>query len=211
MLAALASPCRIKRNHRRRRRIVSGRRHYNYFRDYDPTTGRYAESDPIGLNGGISTYGYALNSPLYYSDPTGRDPGAVLGGEIGTFIEPGFGTVVGAAIGFGLGAAAIWWAANHSSDNPSNASAIPTTVTGPTCPPKPPKDPCKGLADQLAEHQQKLNDYMSDPLAHDNKNFLPGASPDLQAKIYQSRVMSLVGQIRTFERDLAQCRANNGG
>jgi RHS repeat-associated protein len=27
-------------------------RHYNYFRDYDPTTGRYIEADPIGLAGG---------------------------------------------------------------------------------------------------------------------------------------------------------------
>lgn len=37
--------------------------HYNYFRTYDPNTGRYVESDPIGLSGGVSTYGYGLNSP----------------------------------------------------------------------------------------------------------------------------------------------------
>jgi RHS repeat-associated protein len=45
--------------------------HYNYFRDYDPRTGRYIQSDPIGLLGGINTYGYARQSPLDYLDRSG--------------------------------------------------------------------------------------------------------------------------------------------
>lgn len=41
---------------------------YNYFRDYDPVVGRYIESDPIGLDGGISTYLYVGGNPLNASD-----------------------------------------------------------------------------------------------------------------------------------------------
>src|SRR6476660_7104322 len=41
-------------------------KHYNYFRDYDPAIGRYAQSDPIGLYGGRNTYAYVENAPLNY-------------------------------------------------------------------------------------------------------------------------------------------------
>jgi RHS repeat-associated protein len=44
---------------------------YNYFRDYEPSTGRYLESDPIGLKGGLNTYRYVYANPLIYSDPEG--------------------------------------------------------------------------------------------------------------------------------------------
>ena len=46
--------------------------HYNYFRDYDPSIGRYIESDPIGLDGGMNTFGYVQGNPLGLIDPTGE-------------------------------------------------------------------------------------------------------------------------------------------
>ncbi len=45
--------------------------HYNYFRDYDPSIGRYGESDPVGLRGGLNTYAYVGGSPLSGEDPLG--------------------------------------------------------------------------------------------------------------------------------------------
>ncbi len=50
---------------------VESKLHYNYFRDYEPGIGRYVQSDPIGLDGGMNTFGYVMLSPLMYSDSKG--------------------------------------------------------------------------------------------------------------------------------------------
>jgi RHS repeat-associated protein len=52
----------------------------NRYRDYDTSTGRYIQADPIGLAGGASPYSYAMNSPLRYTDPTGEVVPLVLCG-----------------------------------------------------------------------------------------------------------------------------------
>ncbi len=85
--------------------------HYNYFRTYDPTTGRYTQSDPIGLFGGLNTYGYAESNPLYWIDPTGKIAinagAAAVGAAIGAVSAGVTAAVSGGSVGQVAAAAAI--------------------------------------------------------------------------------------------------------
>ncbi|MGO9443385.1 MAG: RHS repeat-associated core domain-containing protein, partial [Thiobacillaceae bacterium] len=88
-------------------RIASGRSIYNYFRDYDPTTGRYVESDPLGMAAGTNPYTYVTGNPLSRTDPLGlcdkkkcKGLARVLKGNSDTLGKPGgwSGPTVGSVI-----------------------------------------------------------------------------------------------------------------
>ena len=57
--------------------------YYNWNRQYDPTTGRYTQADPLGLVDGSSRYAYVGNDPLQQIDPKG------LQGCFGGFCQSG--------------------------------------------------------------------------------------------------------------------------
>lgn len=63
--------------------------YYNVLRDYDPHTGRYLTSDPIGLAGGLNSFGYAGQDPVNAIDPLGL----YLFAFDGTWINRGSGTL----------------------------------------------------------------------------------------------------------------------
>lgn len=95
---------------------------YNYFRDYDPETGRYVESDPMGLEAGLNTYAYVSGNPLANIDPLGLiqwngtafSMGGIVGGGVMFDIYTLFSECIngkrayvrvhasGPAVGFGL-------------------------------------------------------------------------------------------------------------
>jgi RHS repeat-associated protein len=67
----------------------------NLFRDFDSSSGRYTETDPIGRAGGLALYVYGKNNPLSYIDPTGLQARPAPTPPPGTppSLEPAPGTV----------------------------------------------------------------------------------------------------------------------
>ena len=75
--------------------------HYNWNRYYDPEIGRYVTSDPIGLGGGLNTFGYGYQNPLYWTDPEGLSSAVLTGPK--PIPLPAWAGPAGAVLGAGQG------------------------------------------------------------------------------------------------------------
>ncbi|OLK41098.1 RHS repeat domain-containing protein, partial [Xanthomonas oryzae] len=133
----------------------------NYFRDYEAATGRYGQSDPIGFEGGISTYGYALGNPLSLIDPLGLAPNpacaagwiaacSVVGGGVGYW---GGGVLVGVAGSeVPIAGNAAGFVAGSQLGGMGGASAggiLGGLTAGIACPDEKPCPPCKTISGMI--------------------------------------------------------------
>ena len=143
---------------------VSGATLYNYFRNFDPRTGRYTQADPIGMDGGWNRFGYVGGSPLSYVDPDGLQAalGARLGAMGGFAVGGPPGAVVGGLLGVG-GGLLIGYGLDRMFNNPE--PPVPPRGLPPDGikPPIPEADQCKPGSASRPSERDKGGQSLWDP------------------------------------------------
>jgi RHS repeat-associated protein len=133
----------------------------NGFRDYEAATGRYPQSDPTGLSGGISTYGYAFGNPLLFIEPFGLAPNqacaagwiatcTIVGGGIGYWGGGIIGGVAGSEVPIAGNAAGFVAGSQLGGMGGASAGGVLGGLTSSlVCPDEKPCPPCKTIDGQI--------------------------------------------------------------
>ena len=179
---------------------------YNTMRSYLPTQDRYGQNDPIGLRGGWNRSVYANANAVSNTDPMGLQI---------AIPAPTFPVVTTACLANPAACAVVIAGSTGivigNTINPVVQPIIANIVDA--CTPGD-NDPCKGFRNQIKEHERKLNEYITNPLASDNRGFLGAAlASGNQSRfdtIYASRIASLQFQIANFRKQLEECERRNG-
>jgi RHS repeat-associated protein len=193
-------------------------------RAFDPNTGKWLSRDPISEDGGINLYGFCSNDPADNTDTSGLattcappeptvtpvDP--VPPGPVPPDFPPGF--VVPALVIIDLqllisDGSQISQIINSERELEQMEAAIAAQDALnnqlANCP-----KPCRGLLRQLLAHMKKLQDYMNNPDAFDNKDLLKNAkTPEERQEIIQGRINNLRKQITNFAKQLKECLEKN--
>jgi RHS repeat-associated protein len=192
-------------------------------RYYNPQTGQFTQPDPIGLAGGLNSYGFAAGDPVSYSDPYGLSAQSacpplcnelnprhleieVDRAENATLGEALAGGVVLLAVSavvlapealpaFGAGARRLWSRLRGTADD--------VAPTGGRVLTREQQRTIRSLESRIREHQGKLDAYRRNPDAFDNRGILRNApNAAVRDRIIQGRIRHLESEIRGWQRQI---------
>jgi hypothetical protein len=151
-------------------------------------------------------------NPLRYVDARGEQ--ATLGWCFGGPVPCVLGVCTAVATYYGVKGTMSAIANNGSGSSSDGGSSVPISTPCPDTNTCSAKDPCKGLRDILKEHEDKLRNYINDPLGNDNRGILGAAylanNGAIAQSIYDGRIAELQKQIRNFKKQLEECEQANG-